>query len=91
LVWRIVPETLPRKSPLIRLIRWNSEHERIESFHWAALELTDRLSDEERVRLRESGELTDWFSPELMAKAWKHRENRAQPARKLLPPPTPHL
>ena len=40
-------EKLPRKGPLVRLLRWNSEHERTESFRWATLELTDRLSEEE--------------------------------------------
>jgi hypothetical protein len=59
---------------------------------FAALELTDRLSEQERVQLRESGELPDWFQPELTAKAWKFRENLPQrmPGSKLppLPPPT---
>ena len=89
LAWKVVRETLPGKSPLVRLLRWKSEHERTESFRWAALELTDRLNEEERARLRQSGELPEWFSPELTAMARKYREGHPGspgPIR-FLPPP----
>jgi hypothetical protein len=58
----------------------DADDARSAALQFAALELETRLDETERARLRESGELPDWFPAELGARANKIRKKLRGPA-----------
>jgi hypothetical protein len=55
----------------------SSQRRRLALYEFACLELSERLTPDEQGRLRATGELPDWFLPDLKARAAEIRKRRS--------------
>jgi hypothetical protein len=55
----------------------SSQRRRLAPYEFACLELSERLTPDEEDRLRATGELPDWFVPELKVRAAEIRKRRS--------------